>query len=70
MWYRQECWKESQLLRAILIKEIPKHKIILSFESLLVLACSTQICILLACSTQVLFLDMLYLYLEFTFYRW
>lgn len=33
-------------------KRVCKHKIILSLESLLVLACQTQIYILLACSTQ------------------
>lgn len=50
-------------------KTMCKYKIILSFESLLVLASDTQIFYLFVVC-KVLFLSLLYLSLEFTFYRW
>lgn len=50
-------------------KRMCKYKIILSFESLLVLASDTQIFYLFVVC-KVLFLSLLYLSLEFTFYRW
>lgn len=58
-----QVWKLQNVIKAGMLeghpafksnshKKMCKHRILFSFESLLVLACNTQICILLVCSMQ------------------
>lgn len=70
MWYRQECWWVTQLLRAILIKECVNIKSYFHLRAYWCLLVIHRFVFHLFVVWKVLFLSLLSLSLEFTFYRW